>query len=46
MLREDVQNRLDVLTKPESSLWLREGIAANMAMMQGRAIRELHHHRV
>ncbi|MFA4931386.1 MAG: hypothetical protein WC625_00490 [Caldisericia bacterium] len=45
MLREDVQNGLEILTKPRGSLWFREEIAVNMAMVEGRVIPELHHHR-
>jgi nicotinate-nucleotide--dimethylbenzimidazole phosphoribosyltransferase len=41
MLREDVQNRLDSLTKPKGSLGFLEEIAAKMAMMQGNVIPEL-----
>lgn len=41
MLREDIQNRLDSLTKPKGSLGFLEEIAAKMAMMQGRVIPEL-----
>lgn len=41
MLREDVQNRLDSLTKPKGSLGFLEEIAAKMAIMQGRVIPEL-----
>lgn len=41
MLREDVQNRLDSLTKPKGSLGFLEEIAAKMAIMQRRVIPEL-----
>jgi hypothetical protein len=45
MLREDVQNGLEILTKPRGSLWFREAIARNMALMQGCVIPEFQHHR-
>lgn len=41
MLREDIQNRLDSLTKPIGSLGFLEEIAAKMAMMQGCVVPEL-----
>lgn len=43
MLREDVQNRLDILTKPEGSLGFLEEVAAKTAVRQGRVIPELDH---
>jgi NaMN:DMB phosphoribosyltransferase len=43
MLREDVQNRLDSLTKPRGSLGFLKETASRMAIMQGRVIPELHH---
>lgn len=43
MLSEDVQIRLDSLTRPRNSLGFLEKIAANIPAMQDRVIPDLHH---
>jgi NaMN:DMB phosphoribosyltransferase len=44
MLREDLQNRFDILTRPGGSLGFLEAIAANMTMMRVHLTPRLHHH--